>query len=127
MSLKVTRILPPIASGPVVTTALAITFPSESVKSNSGSVLHSGDYFDITLPNNLTFPPGYSEPQFDLTDSEGNVIARAVVTTGPEAIGGKIRVTFNDKINNKYDVKGKLYLGALFNKNSSLSSEVGSI
>ena len=84
--------------------------------SNSGSVLHSGDYFDITLPNNLTFPPGYSEPQFDLTDSEGNVIARAVVTTGPEAIGGKIRVTFNDKINNKYNVKGKLYLGALFNK-----------
>uniref|UniRef100_UPI000A668C45 Ig-like domain-containing protein n=1 Tax=Eggerthia catenaformis TaxID=31973 RepID=UPI000A668C45 len=81
------------------------------------AILHKGDYFDIKLPDNLRFPPSYSQPDFDLLDANGEVIARAHVTHGtPNEAGGTIRVTFNEKIDNKYNVKGTLYLGALFNK-----------
>lgn len=83
---------------------------------DSSTVLHKGDYFDITLPDNLKFPPNYSAPEFDLTDSDGNVIAHAKVTPGPDNAGGSVRVTFNDKIENKYNVHGTLYISALFNK-----------
>lgn len=44
---------------------------------NKSEVLHEGDYFDIKLPNNLSFPPGYSQEDFDLKDSDGNVVAKA--------------------------------------------------
>ena len=84
---------------------------------NEYEILKEGDYFDIKLPDNLSFPPAYSQGDFDLTDSNGNVIARAHLTRGADNVGGTIRVTFNNKINNKYNVRGTLYLGALFNKN----------
>ena len=92
---------------------------------DANAILHEGDYFDIQLPDNLRFPPGYSQPDFDLTDDNGDVIAHAHVTPGSEdSAGGTIRVTFNDKINEKYNVKGTIYLGALFNKTKTVDNEV---
>lgn len=92
---------------------------------DENAILHEGDYFDIALPDNMRFPPTYSQPDFDLTDSDGNVIATAHVTPGTEnQAGGTIRVTFNDKINDNYNVHGTIYLGALFNKQKTVNNEV---
>ncbi|HEY9575747.1 MAG TPA: Cna B-type domain-containing protein [Lachnospiraceae bacterium] len=92
---------------------------------DENAILHEGDYFDITLPDNMRFPPAYSQPDFDLTDSDGNVIATAHVTHGTEnQAGGTIRVTFRDGINDNYNVHGTIYLGALFNKNKTVDNEV---
>lgn len=78
---------------------------------DASAQLHTGDYFDIQLPNNLRFPPSYAQTDFTLTDSEGNVIANAHVTHGsPNEAGGTIRVTFNEGINGKYNVHGTIYL-----------------
>lgn len=83
---------------------------------DNNAILHKGDYFDIKLPDNLNFPPGLTQPDFDILDENGDVIAKAHVTPGSGNNGGKIRVTFTDKVNNKYNVKGKMYIAALFNK-----------
>lgn len=92
---------------------------------DENAILHEGDYFDITLPDNMRFPPAYSQPDFDLTDSDGNVIATAHVTHGTEnQAGGTIRVTFKDGINDNYNVHGTIYLGALFNKEKTVDNEV---
>lgn len=94
--------------------------------SNQGKVMHEGDFFDITLPDNMKFPPEFSKPDFDLTDSEGNVIAKAHLTPGPGKVGGTIRVTFNDKVNNKYNVKGNIFLGALFDRDKIKNNQENS-
>lgn len=92
---------------------------------DENAILHEGDFFDIALPDNMRFPPAYSQPDFGLTDSDGNVIATAHVTPGTEnQAGGTIRVTFNDKINDNYNVHGTIYLGALFNKQKTVNNEV---
>ena len=90
---------------------------------NPNEILNEGDYFDIDLPDNLRFPPGYAQEDFPLTDSNNNIIASAHLTRGPETVGGKIRVTFNNNIKNKYNVHGTLYLGALFNKTVTVDNQ----
>lgn len=88
------------------------------------AVLHEGDYFDIKLPDNMRFPPEFSKTDFDLTDSQGNVIAHAHVTPGTKNnAGGTIRVKFNKNIDNKYNVKGTIYLGALFERSKIKNNE----
>ena len=88
------------------------------------AVLHEGDYFDIKLPDNMRFPPEFSKTDFDLTDSQGNVIAHAHVTPGTKNnAGGTIRVKFNKNIDNKYNVKGTMYLGALFERSKIKNNE----
>ena len=90
---------------------------------NPNEILNEGDYFDIDLPDSLRFPPGYAQEDFPLTDSNSNRIASAHLTRGPENVGGKIRVTFNNNIKNKYNVRGTLYLGALFNKTVTVDNQ----
>lgn len=95
---------------------------------DSGAVLHEGDYFDITLPDNMRFPPNFTATDFDMTDENGNVIAHGHITPGPADVspgyaGGKVRVTFNDNVNDKYNVHGTLYLYALFNKEQTQDNE----
>ena len=70
------------------------------------------------------FPPEFSKTDFDLTDSQGNVIAHAHVTPGTKNnAGGTIRVKFNKNIDNKYNVKGTMYLGALFERSKIKNNE----
>ena len=81
-----------------------------------GTDLHEGDYFDIDLPNNMKFPSGTTAGDFDITDDNGNVIAHAHVTPGPNDTGGKVHVTFGKGVENKYNVKGTINLAARFDK-----------
>lgn len=80
------------------------------------SDIHQGDYFDVTLPDAMWFPSDTTKRTFNLTDSNGNVVATAHVNPGPMDAGGKIHVVFGKGVENKYDVKGTMYLAAKFNK-----------
>ena len=84
--------------------------------SAAGTNIHEGDYFDITLPDNMKFPAGTTAQDFDLEDADGNVIAKAHVTPGPGDVGGTVHVTFTKAAENKYNVKGTMYLAAQFDE-----------
>ncbi len=82
--------------------------------SSNGINIHEGDFFDITLPDNMRFPSGTTARDFEIKDSEGNVVAHAHVTPGPGDAGGTVRVTFTNAIENRYNVKGSIRLAAKF-------------
>ena len=84
--------------------------------SAAGTSIHEGDYFDITLPDNMKFPSGTTAQDFDLKDVDGNVVAKAHVTPGPGDVGGTVHVTFTKAVENKYNVKGTIYLAAQFDE-----------
>ncbi|MGT2754554.1 Cna B-type domain-containing protein [Streptococcus ovis] len=84
--------------------------------SKNGTNLHEGDYFDVKLPDEMKFPSDTTARDFELKNSEGIVVANAHVTPGPDDTGGTIRVTFTKTVENKYNVKGTMYLAAKFNK-----------
>lgn len=70
-----------------------------------GNTLKSGDYFTIKLPDNFKFPTNSSARYFDLTAPDGSVMAKAVVTPNTNG-GGSVKVTFNDYVNNRSNIKG---------------------
>lgn len=84
--------------------------------SSYGKDLHAGDYFDVTLPDNMIFPAGVTASDFNLTDADGNVVATAHVTPGPNDVGGTIHVEFTDAVEDRYNVKGTMYIAAQFNR-----------
>ncbi len=84
--------------------------------SAAGTSIHEGDYFDITLPDNMKFPSGTTAQDFDLKDVDGNVVAKAHVIPGPGDVGGTVHVTFTKAVENKYNVKGTIYLAAQFDE-----------
>ena len=79
------------------------------------NTLKKGDYFNITLPDEMKFPSNHSATHFNLTDDAGNIVATAAVSP-KETGGGTIKVTFTDYVNNRYNIKGNLYLQASFVK-----------
>ncbi|MGI6217382.1 MAG: Cna B-type domain-containing protein [Coriobacteriales bacterium] len=82
---------------------------------NSSQILNEGDYFDITLPDTLLFPASYTDYEFDITDSDGNVVGTAYVTPGTDNVGGTVRIVFNSNINGKYSVAGSINIQAIAN------------
>ena len=82
--------------------------------SQNGANLHEGDYFDITLPDKMKFPTDSTAVDFNLYAPDGtSVMANAHVTPNPDG-GGKVRITFTNWVENKYNVKGKIFLSAQF-------------
>ena len=82
--------------------------------SANGANIHEGDFFTIQLPDNMRFPSDTTARDFDVQDSEGNVIARAHVAPGENDAGGTVTLTFTNQVEGKYNVKGSLYLAARF-------------
>ncbi|MDY3014715.1 MAG: Cna B-type domain-containing protein [Evtepia sp.] len=77
--------------------------------------LKEGDYFNITLPDEFRFPTNDSACNFDILAPNGtDVVAKAVVTPGTPG-GGNIKVTFTKYVEDRYDIKGSMYLNANFN------------
>ena len=82
--------------------------------SSSGTNLQEGDYFDITLPDQMKFPDDSAHTDFKIYAADGTtVIANAHVNPN-ESGGGTVRVTFTDYVNDKYDVKGNVFLASRF-------------
>ncbi|WP_432645832.1 Cna B-type domain-containing protein, partial [Methanobrevibacter sp.] len=84
--------------------------------SAAGVDIHAGDYFDVTLPSNMWFPSDTSARNFELKNQEGVVIGQATVNPGLKDIGGSIHVIFTDAVENKYNVKGTMYLASKVDK-----------
>ena len=84
--------------------------------SGRGTDIHAGDYFDVTLPDNMRFPSDTTAREFDLTDTEGNVVAHATVDPGAGDTGGTVHVVFSDGVENRYNVKGTMYLASRFDE-----------
>ena len=95
--------------------------------SANGTDIHEGDYFDITLPDNMRFPDSSPAADFNLTDADGNVVATAHVTPGPGGdnhdAGGTVRVTFTEGAESKYNVKGTIHLSAHFERSKIKTGE----
>ena len=79
-------------------------------------MVHTGDYFDLTIPNTINLSTASTPKTFDITDSNGNVVAKATVTPDTVNGGGKIHIVFNDKANNHTNYKGMIELVTYFNQ-----------
>lgn len=88
-------------------------------ETKTDQIVHSGDYFDVTIPNTINLNNSETVKNFDLTNADGTVVAHATVTANSlsaESGGGTIHVVFNENADNRYNVKGTLTLYAFFNQ-----------
>ena len=85
-------------------------------KLKPSEIVHTGDYFDLTIPNTINLSTASTPKTFDITDINGNVVAKATVTSDTVNGGGKIHVVFNDKANNHNNYKGTIELVTYFNQ-----------
>lgn len=84
---------------------------------NSTETVHTGDYFDILVPESIDMSSDKLDRTFPIIDSVvGDVIGEGTLhPNGNE--GGKISVVFNEQANNRSNLSGNVYLWVPFNKN----------
>lgn len=70
--------------------------------------VHSGDYLELELPTQLKFP-STEGTSFPIYAPDGAEMGTANVTAGNP---GRVRITFNDWVENKSDIHGTLWLAA---------------
>ena len=70
--------------------------------------VHSGDYLELELPTQLKFP-STEGTSFPIYAPDGAEMGIANVTAGNP---GRVRITFNDWVENKSDIRGTLWLAA---------------
>ena len=83
---------------------------------NATETVHTGDYFDILVPESVDMSSDKLDRTFPIIDSDtGDVIGEGTLhPNGNE--GGKISVVFNEQANNRSDLSGNIYLWVPFNK-----------
>ncbi len=90
----------------------------------NGVDLHEGDYFDITLPDEMVFPSDSASVDFNIYADDGTtVVATAHVTPGTDNKGGTVRVTFTDWVEGKENVHGNIRLAAQFDRTQVKTGE----
>lgn len=77
--------------------------------------IHTGDYFDMVVPEQIDLSSAFTDYNFTLNDSEGEAIAHAVVKPS-ETGGGIIHIVFNEKMNGKANLQGNLFFYAKGNE-----------
>lgn len=77
--------------------------------------IHTGDYFDMAVPEQIDLSSAFTDYNFVLNDSEGEVIAYAAVKPS-ETGGGIIHIVFNEKMNGKATLQGNLFFYAKGNE-----------
>ena len=70
--------------------------------------VHGGDYLELELPTQLKFP-STEGTSFPIYAPDGAEMGTAHVTAGNP---GRVRITFNDWVENKSDIRGTLWLAA---------------
>ena len=87
--------------------AIAMTWDA-----SANANVEPGDYFDVTLPNEMRFTAAHPASTFNITDAAtGEVMAVAHVTPGTDGFGGNMRVVFTNYVNNHTDLRGTARLG----------------
>ena len=77
--------------------------------------IHTRDYFDMAIPEQIDLSSAFTDYNFTLNDSEGETIAHAVVKPS-ETGGGIIHIIFNEKMNGKANLQGNLFFYAKGNE-----------
>ena len=77
--------------------------------------IHTGDYFDMVVPEQIDLSSAFTDYNFTLNDSEGEAIAHAAVKPS-ETGGGIIHIIFNEKMNGKANLQGNLFFYAKGNE-----------
>ena len=81
---------------------------------NNGEALHAGNYVEVDLPKEFDFSKATTETQFNITNTDGEVVANVDVTPRSSG-GGTARITFLDYANGKTEISENLYLKANWN------------
>ena len=81
---------------------------------NATETVHTGDYFDILVPESVDMSSDKLDRTFPIIDSDtGDVIGEGTLhPNGNE--GGKISVVFNEQANNRSNLSGNIYLWVPF-------------
>lgn len=85
--------------------------------------IHTGDYFDMAVPEQIDLSSAFTDYNFTLNDSEGEAIAHAAVKPS-ESGGGIIHVVFNEKVDGKANLQGNLFFYAKGNDKKVNLNEV---
>lgn len=81
--------------------------------------VHSGDYLELELPTQLKFPSTVGTT-FPIYAQDGAKMGTANVMAGNP---GRVRITFNDWVENKSDIRGTLWLAAHMNAGTPIGDQ----
>ena len=84
--------------------------------SDYGNTLHKGDYFIVNMSDKFLFPGGTSSSDFDVLSPDNKVVAKAKVNPDTINGGGTVKVTFTDYVEDRYHIRGTLWLASRFNR-----------
>ena len=87
-----------------------------------GNTLKNGDYFEIELPDKFRFIEDSSAIDFPIYGIDGKVYGKGHLDVKKEG-GGTLRVTLNEKVENLYNVKGKISMESVFNQDKIKDGE----
>ena len=87
-----------------------------------GNTLKNGDYFEIELPDKFRFIEDSSAIDFPIHGIDGKVYGKGHLDVKKEG-GGTLRVTLNEKVENLYNVKGKISMESVFNQDKIKDGE----
>lgn len=79
------------------------------------NIIHTGDYFDMAVPEQIDLSSAFTDYNFTLNNSEGEAVAHAAVKPS-ETGGGIIHIVFNEKMNGKANLQGNLFFYAKGNE-----------
>ncbi|EDP24106.1 LPXTG-motif cell wall anchor domain protein [Parvimonas micra ATCC 33270] len=87
-----------------------------------GNTLKNGDYFEVKLPDKFRFIEDSSAIDFPIYGVDGKVYGKGHLDVKKEG-GGILRVTLNEKVENLYNVKGKVSMESVFNQDKIKDGE----
>ncbi|WP_455060893.1 Cna B-type domain-containing protein, partial [Parvimonas micra] len=87
-----------------------------------GNTLKNGDYFEVKLPDKFRFIEDSSAIDFPIYGVDGKVYGKGHLDVKKEG-GGTLRVTLNEKVENLYNVKGKVSMESVFNQDKIKDGE----
>ena len=84
---------------------------------NATETVHTGDFFDILVPESIDMSSDKLDRTFPIIDSVtgDNIGTGTLHPNGTE--GGKVSIVFNEQANNRSNLSGNIYMWVPFNKN----------
>ena len=84
--------------------------------------IHTGDYFDMTIPKEIDLSTAFTNYDFTLKDSQGEDIANVTVKPSGTA-GGVLHAVFNERVDGKANLQGNVFFYAKGNANGTKLNE----
>ena len=84
--------------------------------------IHTGDYFDMTIPKEIDLSTAFTNYNFTLKDSQGEDIATVTVKPSGTA-GGVLHAVFNERVDGKANLQGNVFFYAKGNANGTKLNE----